>query len=243
MATLAESAKGPTAAALIKRAALLLGYHAKGPAAASVIRSASFMLAVRARVTAAAATLRAAALSLGLAARRMQPAGGQHLASLVIVCRLGRMTAGPKRKGEGPGHSAGEFAGQLPAAWLAYPLPVDFIGKKVAALALARGEPWALAGQKITIGGRVLIDAAGSDVFAASLAAAKKIIDAATLEAVQLAGGLSLPAGEGRDAWLSAKRAESASYLKRYGRAFVPVVVEARRVALVADLRFMELRV
>lgn len=243
MATLADKGAVVGCAPLIKRGALLLGPVARrAVAAVGGIRSAALLMALRARVALASAAVGAAVLSFGFSGRLARSFAGHRRASLVIVKRLARVGSSAARKGAGPGESAGEVAGVLPAGWMAFPLPGEFIGKKVAALALARGEPWALAGQQLTIGGRVLIDTAGVPVFVATASAAQKVVDAAMLEAVQINGGLSMPSGSARDAWLSARRTEAAAYLKKNAKSFNNVQGAAKRAALVADLRFMELR-
>lgn len=221
----------------------MIGKGGRGPSASSGVRVVALLLALRGRSVSASSVVRSASVQIAPIGRHVATGQSRAVARLAISARLSRLSVSPGRRVNGPGSSAGESVGVLPAVWLAFALPVSFIGKKAAALALARGEAWEVVGNALQIGGRVLIDAYGVPVFVSSQDSAAKLMKTTLSEAAALVGGISLPVGPGRDSWLSDQRISAAAYVKRYRKAHYNVGDEATRAAMVADLRFMELRV
>lgn len=204
----------------------------------------SFRLSVRAGALPAVGGVRSGSLRIVPGAGATRAAwGGRHGRSLAINRRpLGPKIAGI-REGRGPGSAAGEFLVPLPAVWLDQEYPVGCVGRDLAALALLRGESWALSGGVLSVGGRVVIAADGSDIIFSDGADVEDWIADRYAELARYLGALGLPQGARRDAVLSRYR-RLAAVAVRAGSKFVGAVGDpVRRSAMVADLRWIERRV
>lgn len=211
---------------------------------AGVVVPVSFRLSVRAGLPAGVGGVRSGSLRIvpGVLATRAAW-GGRHGRGLAI----NRRPLGPKisgiGEGRGPGSAAGEFLMPLPAVWLAQGYPAGYIGRDLAALALLRGESWALSGSVLSVGGRVVIAAEGVDILFVDAADVEGWIADRYAELARYLGALGLPAGSRRDAVLSNYR-RLAGMAVRSGAKYARGVGDAgRRAALLADLAWIERRV
>lgn len=240
MANLADKGAAVACAAGVGRGALWLGRVA-GPSVGLVVRAGSLWLALRLRGAAVSGRIAAAALVFAALARRVGKGPESWARGVTIVKPLARVSVSAARALNGPGQSVGEVVQVLPVALRDYPLPVGRIGRKLAALAVARGETMAVVGNTLTIGGRVLIEASGSDAFI-EVSGAARVMRALSLEAGHIGEGVALAVGSVRDTWLSERRIEAAAFVKKNVKAALKTEDQARRAALLADLRYMELR-
>lgn len=240
MVMLADHAAKIGPAARVARGALRFRSVAMG-GAGLVVRSAALRLALAMRGPGSLGSQSAARLAFAARAAVVAIGPGRTARGVRIVKDLRRVSISAARGLSGPGQSVGEVVQAMPAALAGYPLPVGFIGRKLAALAVARGEVAAVVGNTLTVGGRVVIDAGGDSVFVEASGAARALRVLA-LEAAGFGAGVVLAAGQVRDAWLSERRIESAAYVKKNAKAAMKIDNESRRAAALADLRFMELR-
>lgn len=239
MVMLADGAARAGVSAHIGRGALRLASAGRGPVVGGVMAAAlALSLALR-RV--AVGLVPSAARLVVVSPLRVSEAGPWLAARRVVVVKALRPVgiAGGRRLLR-PGQSVGEVVQSLPAALAEWPLPVGYIGRKLAALALMRGEQPMIDGAAFLVGGRVLVDVSGNAVYVTDESAAKLAWALAT-EAAALVGGVTLAAGVTRDAWLSMRRVEAASYVRKNAKAARLANGDKGR-ALLADLRFMELR-
>lgn len=146
--------------------------------------------------------------------------------------------AGTLTTASGPGESAGMAVGALPAVWQGINMPAGYLGPWLAMLALAGGSAWVLDGSKLTIAGRVVIDAAGGDINLATEAAARRWLAGRYALAADCVGVIALPAGDVRNAAVSKLRDAAYVAAKKNAKAVPKVADAARRLALVADLSF-----
>jgi hypothetical protein len=169
--------------------------------------------------------------------------GGRHGRGLTINRRPLSPKISSLRAGRGPGPAAGEFSVPLPAVWLEMEFPAAFIGRDLAALALLRGESWALSGQVLSVGGRVLVGEVGDEVLFAGAEDVEGWIADRYAELARYLGALGLPQGARRDAVLSKYRRLAAVAVRSGAKYARGVGDDARRAALLADLRWLERRV
>lgn len=239
MATLTDTGAHIGAAARPGRGALLLA--GRLVAARPAIKSAALRLAVAGRGVALSAKIGAAVLSFAAVLRPVGVGPGHAARRVVIVKPLARVSLSGAKKGAGPGVSVGEVVQALPAALAGWPLPEGYIGRRLAALAVARGEVVQVEGNSLTVGGRVVLEPSGEAVFVAT-GGAVKAARALALEAGHIGEGVALAAGAVRDAWLSEQRAAAASFVRKNAKAAAKVGDAGKRAALLADLKYMELR-
>lgn len=240
MALLVDSPVRVGSGPVIGRGALRLGNVAQVEAGA-LVRAASLRLAVSLRGLAGIGGQKAARLAMAARAAVLVMGPGRVARGVTIVKDLRRIDVGAARALRGPGESVGEVVHALPGALAGYPLPAGYIGRKLAALAVARGEVVSVSGNDLLVGGRVVIEASGLSVFVVA-GGLSKAARALALEAGHMGEGVALAAGEVRDAWLSEQRVLAANYVKKNAKAAAKIEDAQRRAAALADLRFMELR-
>ena len=241
MALLADKGAAVAVAGVVRRGALHFGAAGAGPSLQGAVRVGALRLAVKLRGVALSPVVRAAALAVAMRLRGVQVEPMKWARGVAIIKPLARLSIGAARRGPGPGSSVGEAVQALPAALAGWPLPSGYIGRKLAALAVARGEVAAVVGNALTVGGRVVIEPSGAGVFVATGGEARAV-RALALEAAHVADGVVLAAGPVRDAWLSEQRAAGASYVRKNAKVAGKIADEAKRAAVLADLKFMELR-
>lgn len=225
----------------VRRGGLLIGLAGRGAAAVGLIAAASLRLAVPMRRAAFVGLQAAASLVFAARGRAVAMGPGRFGRGVTIVKALRRVEVSPARSLAGPGQSVGEVVQALPAALLAFVLPVGYIGRKLAALAVARGEGAVVVGNALIVGGRVVIEPSGVPVFVGQ-GGEVKAVRALALEAGHIGEGVTLAAGQVRDAWLSEQRTAAASYVRKYAKAAAKIEDDGRRAAALADLRYVELR-
>lgn len=240
MALLVDSPVKVGAEPVIGRGALRLG-NVVQVEAGTLARAASLRLAVSLRGLAGIGGQKAARLAMAARAAVLGMGPGRVARGVTIVKDLRRIDVGAARALRGPGESVGEVVHALPGALAGYPLPDGYIGRKLAALAVARGEVVSVSGNDLLVGGRVVIEASGSSVFVVA-GGLVKAARALALEAGHIGEGVALAAGAVRDAWLSEQRVLAANYVKKNAKAAAKIEDAQRRAAALADLRFMELR-
>ena len=140
-------------------------------------------------------------------------------------------------------------AAGLPASWAAYPLPAgQFIGQRLAALVVARGEAWGFDGvaNRITFAGKVLVNGQGEEVVvpypaeATQAEWADSFITKIVAELAAPAGFAAVLSGAERAHWLSVERIAAAKAAGALLRAARRVGLDPGRVeALNADAVFL----
>lgn len=240
MALLADSPVKVPSDTAIGRGALRLGNGVRVEAGV-LARAASLRLAVTLRGMLSIGEQKAARLEMAARAAFHAMGPGRTARGVTIVKALRRVEVGAARALRGPGQSVGEVVYALPGALAWYPLPDGYIGRKLAALAVARGEVVSVSGSDLLVGGRVVVEASGSSVFVVA-GGLSKAARALALEAGHMGEGVALAAGAVRDTWLSEQRGLAANYVKKNAKAAAKIEDVQRRAAALADLRFMELR-
>lgn len=139
MALLVDSPVKVGAGPVIGRGALRLGNVAQVEAG-TLARAASLRLAVALRGLVGIGGQKAARLAMAARAAVLVMGPGRVARGVTIVKDLRRIDVGAARALRGPGESVGEVVHALPGALAGYPLPVGYIGRKLAALAVARGH-------------------------------------------------------------------------------------------------------
>jgi len=137
---------------------------------------------------------------------------------------------------------AGDEVLALPAVWQAMTWPAGgYIGGALAALAVLRGEPVAVVDGLATVAGRVLVDAGGQAVAAADADAVYGLLQEDYQDLTAIAGGLTVPDGDGRAQWLDWLRLRAAADIAGRSRAVKGAALD-RVPALAADMRWLEVR-
>lgn len=227
--------------ASVARVSLRLAAAGRGPAV-SVAIPAWVKLALALRRVGSIGVPGAAQLVFAALARAAFIGVQGFARGVVIVKALRRVRIASARSISGPGESVGEVVYPLPGALAGFPLPDGFIGRKLAALAVARGEAASVQGNALLVGGRVVIEPGGAGVFVA-VGGEAKALRALALEAGHIGEGVVMAAGPVRDAWLSEQRNAAAVYVRKNAKAAAKIDDAQKRAAALADLRFMELKV
>jgi len=220
-----------------------LGFQVRGKTAGVSAGIASFpalRLRAAARRVGVGSAIAATVWSSGFCAAALPglPAvaeGGQLL--IAVYVRPVIVSAGVAAGGMG--QSAGELVYQLPEIWAGQVLPAGYVGDSLAALALVRGDGWALVDGALQVAGRAVLDQYGLPVMF-DTAGAEKWIAARLLEADKALGMVWMRPGAGRDALLSQRRAAVEATVRKRAKSLSGIEDDAKRAALVADLDFLQ---
>lgn len=162
--------------------------------------------------------------------------------SIVVAFRARRVAVGVLRHMQGPGQSAGAIVQPLPAVWLAQTWPAEYIGRELAALAILRGEPWALDGTYLNVAGRVVVGEGGIEVVFESADDAAGWVMGRMADLAGYLGVIALPAGW-REDLVSRHRVRAGAAVKRGAAAAKKVADGPQKMALLADLTWIQRRI
>jgi len=167
---------------------------------------------------------------------------GRHGRRIVVGWPARRVGVAALRAVVGPGAGGGDVVMPLPGVWLDQAWPDDFIGRDLAALAILRGEPAAMAGNWLVVAGRTLIGEGGAEIwFADDIEAGAWVADRIAEQAGYL-GIIGLPAGW-RENEIARYRQRAASAVVKLARAAEKIAVGPRKTALLADLNWIQRRI
>ncbi len=195
------------------------------------------------RATDVAGTVRRGQLRI---AKRASPTAAQWRGeigqSIVVAFRARRVAVGALRHMQGPGQSAGAIVQPLPAVWLAQTWPAEYIGRELAALAILRGEPWALDGTYLNVAGRVVVGEGGAEIPFENEADLAQWIERRMDELAGYLGILTMQQGW-REILINQQRARIASAVARGAKRAGRIADGERKAALIADLNWMQQRI